>query len=196
MTREEIAKNARRLLKDAEILFAADRYESAIGLAVIAIEEVGKIIVDVLSGTQAEMPKEWHKEKQRHVGLILTAQVCAVAIGEELVLPRTDDPTKIHLDDELAKLLYPQEGDDRAGLGRKLGQYLFFKSGGSVDGEVIRRRGQYQEWLVRGELHRVKNRALYADLGMQSGGELPLGPELAEKVLEIAQYAVRMCRRL
>lgn len=194
--RSKIANNARRLLKDAEILFAADRYLSSTALSIICIEEVGKIIEDVLWGLESSDRKQWHIKKQKNVSLVISAQVCCHSIGENLELPRIDEETKIHIDDELAELLFPISDDSDEKLrGEKLGQYLFFKSGGKVDDEEIRDLSTYQEWLSSGKLHDMKNRSLYLD--QDDSKDVDISDQYAaESTLKIAKYCVEMCRKL
>ncbi len=194
--RSKIADNARRLLKDAEILFAADRYLSSTALSVTCIEEVGKIIEDVVWGLEPSAKKQWHIKKQFNVSLVITAQVCSRVIGENLELPCSGEKTEIQLDDELAELLFPNsDGETDESRGKKLGQYLFFKTGGKVDENELREAATYEKWLRTGKLHVIKNRSLYVDDEKSEGVE---GSDeyVAKAALTIAKYCVDMCRKL
>ena len=190
--RSKIANNARRLLKDAELLHVAERYKSATAIAVIAIEEVGKIIHYVLWEDANRDGKEWHKKKQRNVGLLLSAQVFSRAIGKNVDLPKSLDQTQINIDDELSDILFPK-GERPDDSGKKLGQLLFFKSGGAVNADEVRKLPDYEAMLIEGALHKLKNDCLYID-GTEN--KLDVDAKISEDVIYIAKAAVEMCRLL
>ena len=53
-----VLANAQRLLKDADLLYQNHRYASATALTIIALEEVGKYLLDVW---EQQPPNEWDK---------------------------------------------------------------------------------------------------------------------------------------
>lgn len=61
-------KNAQRLIEDAELLLAAERYSSASALAILALEELGKvqIIKTIALFTEVEELKKAWKEYRSH----------------------------------------------------------------------------------------------------------------------------------
>ena len=69
-----IAKNARSLLSDAELLFDHGRYARATALAVLAVEEVGKCLLLERNTAEAEQAMRDHMQKQR---------IVAVSVGME-----------------------------------------------------------------------------------------------------------------
>jgi len=69
-----IAKNARSLLSDAELLFDHGRYARAAALAVLAVEEVGKFYMLKWDKAEAQQAMRDHMQKQR---------IVAVSVGME-----------------------------------------------------------------------------------------------------------------
>lgn len=60
-------ENAEMLLKDAELLFANKRFERAIALAILAIEEAGKATIIraiVLADDPGQIKREWRNYRQ------------------------------------------------------------------------------------------------------------------------------------
>jgi hypothetical protein len=92
--------------------------------------------------------------------------------------------------------LFPQPADrEEKFRGKKLGQYLFFKSGGKVSAEEMRDTAIYCEWLSSGKLHAMKNRSLYCDLNEIE--DVSITDEYAaQSTLKIAKYSVAMCKKL
>lgn len=62
-----VAENARRLLADAELLFANKRYPTAVTLSIITIEEAGKFAF-LCKGVDSPS-RRTHKEKQSLLGM-------------------------------------------------------------------------------------------------------------------------------
>jgi AbiV family abortive infection protein len=62
------SRNAKRLLEDAEILLKAKRYPTAVSIAILAIEEVGKcpILRSLATAKNGEMLKEGWKAYRSH----------------------------------------------------------------------------------------------------------------------------------
>ena len=79
-TRAAIVANARRLLTDAEILFKAERYPTALAIAILAVEEVGKMY---LTEWNAEKdPRRYHAQKQSVLGSFYFGETTAEVITE------------------------------------------------------------------------------------------------------------------
>lgn len=193
--RVRIAVHALRLHKDAQSLFWSGSFRSALALAIISIEEVGKIIEDVLWAEEPKSTKGYHLKKQNNVNIILASQVCSKEIGKNISLPRSDEETAIECDDEIVRLLYDEA--DKPGTGAELGRYLFFKSKGTVDPGNIRRCATYRKWLSNGTLHRLKNTALYEDAKEEDTTGLPkIDHRMTEDVLRLSSYCIDMCDKL
>jgi AbiV family abortive infection protein len=99
--RTEIVLNALRLLEDAKLLRDNERYASSFALATIALEEVGKLIINIW---QSQKPLIFHKSgrithrrKQAAASALLLAKQ-----AEEIA--REVDPN-VPIDDELVSLL-------------------------------------------------------------------------------------------
>jgi AbiV family abortive infection protein len=69
-----IAKNARSLLSDAELLFDHGRYARAAALAVLAVEEVGKFYLLKWNKVEAQQAMRYHPPKQRIVAFSVMAE--------------------------------------------------------------------------------------------------------------------------
>ncbi len=191
MIREETAANARRLLSDAELLFAADRYRSCAALAVIAIEEVGITIMKSLAQPRWK-GRSFHTTKQKHVGHLILAQVLGHAVGQRIELPRQGDNSNLGLDAELIDFLFPR-GRDENFLERFAG-YLVEKSDGTFDEAILLEAVEYQRWLQDGYLDTIKESGLYTEMKGHVG--VHCDRQLAEKILRLARYSVAMCNRL
>ena len=81
-----IVANAARLLKDAKLLVDNERCASAFALAVLALEEIGKVILD-LWGTEAQTAKgrpalSSHKKKQTAVSALLLANHATTTLND------------------------------------------------------------------------------------------------------------------
>jgi AbiV family abortive infection protein len=68
-----IAKNARSLLSDAELLFDHGRYARAAALSVLAVEEVGKFYLLKWERAEAKQAMRYHPPKQRMVADVVAA---------------------------------------------------------------------------------------------------------------------------
>lgn len=76
--RNEIVSNAARLFKNAKLLVDNERYASAFALSVLALEEIGKVVLDLWDASQS-VPKSGkrpssHLRKQAAVSSLLLAQ--------------------------------------------------------------------------------------------------------------------------
>jgi AbiV family abortive infection protein len=76
--RNEIVSNAARLLRDAKLLVDNERYASAFALSVLALEEIGKVVLELWGASQpvhksGKRPSS-HLRKQAAVSSLLLAQ--------------------------------------------------------------------------------------------------------------------------
>jgi AbiV family abortive infection protein len=91
-----IIANAARLLKDAKLLVDHERYASAFALSVLALEEIGKVVLDLWGKPEAP-PKlinkrpSAHVKKQAAVSSLLLAESVAKELGEVIVSGAADD---------------------------------------------------------------------------------------------------------
>jgi len=84
-----IIANAARLLKDAKLLVDHERYASAFALSVLALEEIGKVVLDLWGKPEAS-PKlnkrlSAHVKKQAAVSSLLLAESVANELGEVIM---------------------------------------------------------------------------------------------------------------
>jgi hypothetical protein len=109
-TVEQIYRNAIRLLEDAELLYRNGRYESAVALAVLSLEESGKACLVIwkeeglLKGDLAPHIRYAHFHKQRIFYCYRYAKETIEAL-EELYsdparAPKLDDPASFNSEDE------------------------------------------------------------------------------------------------
>lgn len=99
--RTAVIANAARLLQDAKLLVDHTRFASAFALAVLAVEEIGKVILDIWGRTaplaKPVVRRSAHIRKQAAVSSLLLASFAIREFGnvvddanEELV-QRVDD---------------------------------------------------------------------------------------------------------
>lgn len=86
--RTAVIANAARLLHDAKLLFEHTRFASAFALAVLGVEEIGKVILDIW-GSAAPLSKlagrrSAHIRKQAAVSSLLLASVAVREFGGEV----------------------------------------------------------------------------------------------------------------
>jgi len=83
-----IARNARRLLSDAELLLGGGRFPTAAALAILALEEAGKFFIIRWSDeTDSAQPSpkrpaqaQWHQAKQQVVGTFDLAEAAVSTV--------------------------------------------------------------------------------------------------------------------
>src|ERR1700730_1383436 len=89
----DLAANARRLLADAEVVFAHGTHQTAASLAILAMEEVGKFfqlrwdLKDRTEGKASHLPARGpkaHRAKQATVGSFYAAETAIEAMKEFL----------------------------------------------------------------------------------------------------------------
>jgi hypothetical protein len=85
---EQILENANRLIEDAEILFSHDRFASAFGLAVLSLEEVGKLLLRLWASDPLMIREKrkygYHRVKQNVVACLYMANRSVVGIVQYL----------------------------------------------------------------------------------------------------------------
>jgi AbiV family abortive infection protein len=86
--RDAVIANAARLLRDAKLLAEHSRFASAFSLAVLGVEEIGKVILDVWdSATPLTKPvkrRSAHIRKQAAVSSLLLASFAVKEFGTEV----------------------------------------------------------------------------------------------------------------
>ena len=106
--RTKIIANSTRLIRDAKFLSDSDRCASAFALAVLGLEEIGKVILDIWSeqGVQADDRRlSAHLRKQTAVASLLLA-VKGVA---EILKSSPDRPVTEEFKNEVAKVLFESQ---------------------------------------------------------------------------------------
>ncbi|MEE3044282.1 MAG: AbiV family abortive infection protein [Pseudomonadota bacterium] len=129
----KIFKNATRLIADASFLNKNNRHASAFALALLGIEEVGKIILDIWY-PNGNIPKQkalrsFHIQKQYAVAALMLGKQASVFLAN---VPMPDRDAS-ELKEQLAKLLY--EGEE----------------------------GQFSRHVLDGILDKTKHCAMYFD---------------------------------
>jgi AbiV family abortive infection protein len=79
----EIARNAERLYNDAKLLCAMQRFPSAMALAVLAVEEAGKFVIErgkTAVPNQRRLNRSPHKDKQAVLGNIYLSMMAYTAL--------------------------------------------------------------------------------------------------------------------
>ena len=69
-----VISNAKRLVRDAELLKDHERYASAYALAILGLEEIGKVILKRWGEPDKE--RRWHLSKQMAVSSLLIPARC------------------------------------------------------------------------------------------------------------------------
>lgn len=79
--RDAIVSNAARLLRDAKLLVDNERYASAFALSVLALEEIGKVVLGLWDVSQTGKPHSSHQRKQAAVSALLLARHTTKELG-------------------------------------------------------------------------------------------------------------------
>ncbi|SIO49938.1 abortive infection protein, AbiV family [Bradyrhizobium erythrophlei] len=91
-----IITNANRLLWDAKLLADHTRFASAFALAVLGLEEIGKVILDIWGSDQPlskpVIRRTAHVRKQAAIGSLLLASFAVKKFGHLDAEPVNDDP--------------------------------------------------------------------------------------------------------
>jgi AbiV family abortive infection protein len=137
-----IIANAARLLADAKLLVDHDRFASAFALAVLGVEEIGKVVLDIWGRvkplSKPVIRRSQHICKQAAVGSLVLASFAVEQFGDmEAEVPITDDLIK-HI--------------GKAFQNSHEGQFLAHVQSGVV--EKTKHIGIYRdEWLTAASLH-------------------------------------------
>lgn len=107
--RNEIVSNAARLLRDAKLLVDNERYASAFALSVLALEEIGKVVL-VLWGASQPVHKSGkrlssHLRKQAAVSSLLLAQYTTKELGDLV----SSSPVTAELIERVSRTMYESE---------------------------------------------------------------------------------------
>jgi AbiV family abortive infection protein len=90
-----IIANAARLLKDAKLLVNHERYASAFALAVLALEEIGKVVLHLWGNPEATSKLNKHPsapiKKQAAVSSLLLAESVAKELGAAITTGSASD---------------------------------------------------------------------------------------------------------
>jgi AbiV family abortive infection protein len=90
-----IMENAARLLADAKLLVDHNRFASAFALAVLGVEEIGKVVLDIWETekplTKPATRKSSHLRKQAAVGSVLLASFAIKEFGVIVEISIPDD---------------------------------------------------------------------------------------------------------
>jgi AbiV family abortive infection protein len=90
-----IMENAARLLADAKLLVDHNRFASAFALAVLGVEEIGKVVLDIWETekplTKPATRKSSHLRKQAAVGSVLLASFAMKEFGVIVEISIPDD---------------------------------------------------------------------------------------------------------
>jgi AbiV family abortive infection protein len=137
-----VIENAARLLRDAKLLVAHARFASAFALAVLGMEEIGKVVLDIWgrAGPLSKPIKRrtLHVRKQAAVGSLLLASFAAEKFGDmDAELAITDD-----LIERVAKAFWDSPE----------GKFLAHVEMGAL--EKTKHMGMYwDDWLIAASLH-------------------------------------------
>lgn len=103
--RTAIVENAARLIHDAKFLSNNSRFASAFALAVLGVEEVGKVILDIWNASKplkkSEKWRSFHIQKQAAVASLLLARTAIDEVGDTNV----DGPISDELVERVARAL-------------------------------------------------------------------------------------------
>ena len=140
-----IVENAARLLRDAKLLADHERFASAFALAVIALEEIGKVILNIWGRakplSKPIVRRSAHLRKQAAVGSLLVASFAVDKFGDlDAEVPITDD-----LVERVAKAFFDSPE----------GKFLAHTQSGVI--EKTKHIGIYRDdWLMAASLHEVQ----------------------------------------
>ncbi len=137
-----IIENAARLLRDAKLLVDHKRFACAFALAVLGVEEIGKVVLDIWERggplSKAIVRRTVHIRKQAAVGSLMLASFAVEKFGAiDAEVPITED---------LLKRVSEAFQDSREG------QFLAHVQGGIL--EKTKHIGIYRDdWLTAASLH-------------------------------------------
>jgi AbiV family abortive infection protein len=193
----ELLANAERLLEDAKVLRKSRKYASAVGLAVLSLEEAGKLVMQIGGlGPPRRSPirgqARLHKLKQRMAASALIASMANADVDnllKELGYTRTwvkIDPNKANSDDEYMKTadIFAKITDDE--YASKLQDLISEKHQARI---IIQ--------LSRGDFDELKQSAFYVDIDYKNYTvSVPsIDRETTDRVLRIASRTITMLKR-
>lgn len=106
--RTNIVANAARLLSDAKYLSDNKRFGSAFALSVLALEEIGKVVLDIWNASAPlASPKgsSAHLRKQMAIAALLLADRAVTEVGDADI----EDPIPDELVERVAKAMYESD---------------------------------------------------------------------------------------
>jgi AbiV family abortive infection protein len=138
--RSAVIANAARLLQDAKLLVDHTRFASAFALAVLGVEEIGKVILDIWESvaplSKPVLRRSAHIRKQAAVSSLLLATFAVREFGTEMG----------DANEELV-----QRVAEAFRLSRE-GQFMFHVQGGALD--KTKQLSLYRDgWLTDASLH-------------------------------------------
>jgi AbiV family abortive infection protein len=188
-----VVENARRLLKDAELLFENERYRSAAALAILSIEESGKACVirwreeGFISRNIQKDIRHFHFHKQRVLCCFLFSEEILVASEEYYDVPSNIpkiEKKKNEFETEKEYLTYIwQKFVDRDNK-----DYLEF-----IAERSAKRAFEYALFVETGTIDSFKQHCFYTDIDENLALHLPFGApdrDDAEECLSLAKTAV------
>jgi AbiV family abortive infection protein len=212
-TRAAILENARRLLTDAEILFKAGRYPTALAIAILSVEESGKAYLDVclrhnLLGDETRSAT-YHATKQKVLGSFYHADIADQimrAWATKMAGAKFEEGRTFR--DWAKSKGFPFPDDDYVGCFGFLGWALTEPELRETAQEIrqivldliiatITRHphGKLSERAARGEIDALKKRALYLDAdaaGRIKSHPAEIGREMAERwIMHAREFAER-----
>jgi AbiV family abortive infection protein len=137
-----IIANAARLLRDAKLLADHTRFASAFALAVLGVEEIGKVVLDIWARagplSKPIVRRTVHIRKQAAVGSLMLASFAVEQFG--------DMDAEVPITDDLIKRVSKAFQDSREG------QFLGHIQSGVL--EKTKHVGIYRDgWLAAASLH-------------------------------------------
>lgn len=176
-----ILANAERLLDDARLLFCNERYKSALALAVIAIEEVGKILVhrwsDEAELKYARRQFGYHALKQIATLTLIQTVTTILWISTKRGLIKAGELNEKSFD---SFSLFA--ADENVSLSEHEKMTLL---------EMFRDQRRTERSLKRGDFDRMKQAALYVDpFDNDDSPVIRDAKEAAENSIKIANYSL------
>ncbi|MBI4018376.1 MAG: AbiV family abortive infection protein [Candidatus Aenigmarchaeota archaeon] len=193
-----VAENAKRLLADAESLFELGKWQSATALAILALEEAGKhFLIRWERGKQNETVSHKvkqvvsHKSKQAVLGSFYVADAALEATIKILNSKGIRIRNESELEAWRAHILKTERGVEfynwffsreneelRTAMATSIMEHKFVHLGAKA---------------MKGEIDKVKQKALYVDVG--ADGEVVSNPsfitrEIAEEWIAHARFAI------
>jgi AbiV family abortive infection protein len=141
-SRTLVIENSARLIRDAKLLVDHSRFASAFALSVLAVEEIGKVILDIWnSASPLSKPvrrRTAHIRKQAAIGSLLLASFAVREFGDQ------DDGSEVT--DEMVERVSSAFRDS------KEGRFLSHVESGML--EKTKHIGMYRDdWLTELSLH-------------------------------------------